>query len=186
MRSTAFAAALLFCLPALAAGEQSETLCTIKMNSTYRLSAPAGWRFVECSSGARDQNRNYSLEPLTPASLPQTALDTPGLTMYGGQVGRGTVEALLAKDREVHSGEFAPNDGEGLRTADRRDVRILQMTSRGEPFTWLAHGYVKVGPVVFLLALECHREEDCAAGYAAFKKLVGSLQALRPNEVNVR
>jgi hypothetical protein len=186
MRSTLFAIALLAGMPALAARDAGETSCTIKLDSTFQLLAPPGWRFSECTSADRGQEPIFTLEPLNPAFLPRTRLDPHALRMYGGPAGRGTAEFALAADREFYATEFAPNDGDGLRTADRRDVRVLQFTHHGRPFTWVAHGLIKVGPGVFWLAFDCEREDVCASNYSAFKILVGRMRVLRPNELTDR
>src|SRR5262249_18523317 len=146
MRRTSVLAAVLLCLPARAADEPARS-CTVKLDSTFELAAPAGWRFVECTSAARDEDPAFRLEPAPGAPS--------GFTMYGGLAGRGPVEWAPAPDREFYSTEFEPQDGDGLRTADRRDVRILHLTHRGEPFTWLAHGYLRAGPTVFWLGFVC-------------------------------
>jgi hypothetical protein len=186
MRTTLFAATLLPGLPTLAAGGPPPPTCTIKLDSTYVLVAPPGWQFLECAAAERDQEPIFRLEPVAPRSDPPAAPEFRGLRMYGGPAGRGTVEAALATDREFYSTEFAPKDGDGLRTGDRRDVRVLQFTHRVEPFTWLVHGFFRVGPGVFWLAYECDREEECADNYSAFEYLVAATRVSRPNEFNGR
>ncbi len=186
MRSISLAAMVVLGLPAVAAGEPVPPSCQIKLDSTYVLVAPPGWQFLECAAVERDQEPIFRLEPVTPRSDPPAAPVARGLRMYGGNAGRGTVEAALAIDREFYSTEFAPKDGDGLRTADRRDVRVLYFTHRGEPFIWLAHGFFRVGPGAFWLAYECDREKECAANYSAFQFLVASIRVSRPNEFNGR
>jgi hypothetical protein len=186
MRSISLAATLLLGLPALAAGQPAPPSCAIKLDSTYQLVAPAGWRFVECSSAVRDQIPSFWLEPSLPPSDAPPKPYRPALKMYGGSAGRGTVEAALAIDREFYSTEFTPKDGAGLRTGDRRDVRVLHLTRRGEPFTWLTHAYLRVGPVVFWMAFVCEQEELCGPNYAAFRSLVGAMRVIRPNEFDTR
>ena len=186
MRSTVLAATTFVWLPVLAATPQAPPTCTIKLDSTYQLVAPPGWQFLECASVERGAEPIFRLEPVPPQTEPPTPPEDPGLRLYGGNAGRGTVEGALATDREFYSTEFAPKDGEGLRTGDKRDVRVLHFTRRAEPFAWVAHGFFKVGPGVFWVAYECDRVDQCEANYSAFEYLVAAIRVSRPNEFNGR
>jgi hypothetical protein len=182
--ATLAGAALLSIATSFAAGEPDPKHCTVKLNSSFTMTAPPGWRVVECSTEVKDQSRVFALEPVDVASTPPAAGEPAPLVIYGGNVGRTLVEGFLAEDRESHSAEFVPKDGDGLRTSDGRDLRVLELTRREPPYMWAAHALLKSGPTVFWVVVECRQQERCPASYTAFKRLVASLEVSTPNEVD--
>ncbi len=185
MRSLLFSTTLLLLVQALGATEPNDQRCVITMKSTYELTAPYGWKFVDCCSGIRSQQPNFWLEPDDPALGKASELDPYGIAMFGGPVGPGTVAASIEGDRQGYPA-FEKSDGEALRTADHREVRVLHLairdSMRGGRYTWMALGYFQVGPSVFWLQFDCRREEYCADKYDAFKNLVRGIRVVAPSK----
>jgi len=186
MRLTVFATLFLPFLTVLGQTRKDERLCTLRMKTTYELLAPSGWKVTDCFSGVRSQHPNFWLEPESQVLRPPTSSEPFGIAMYGGPAGPGTIDEALASDRKIYGNGHLVAVGESLATADKREVRVIYITSRVGYYSWLAHGYFKVGPSVFWVAFDCRREEYCMMNYQAFKSLVGSLRVVPSNDSNVR